>query len=136
MRIFARTFAGSIAFAMLAMGPTGCSFQGSGGMNHSNGLSLQGRLHGGQQPVVGATIQLYTVGTTGDGSAATPLLTQTVMSDANGGFNLGGGIYSCTSATYVYLVATGGQPSPGVTNSNLAMMAALGPCTSLTSSTF
>ena len=29
-----------------------------------------GSVHGGQQPVVGASIQLYTVGTTADGSPA------------------------------------------------------------------
>jgi hypothetical protein len=37
-------------------------------------LQISGAVHGGQQPVTGSTIQLYAVGTTGDGSAATPLL--------------------------------------------------------------
>src|SRR5215472_16144810 len=58
-----------------------------------------GSVHGGQQPVVGATIQLYTVGTTADGSAATPLLTATVTSDATGSFSITG-LYSCTGSTY------------------------------------
>jgi hypothetical protein len=35
----------------------------------------QGSVRGGQQAVTGATIQLYAVGTAGDGSASTPLLT-------------------------------------------------------------
>jgi hypothetical protein len=38
-------------------------------------MAKHGAVHGGQQPVSGATIQLYAVGTTGDGSSSTPLLT-------------------------------------------------------------
>jgi len=95
---------------------------------------ITGRVHGGQQPITGATIQLYTVGTTGDGSASTPLLTSTVTTDANGNFAITG-LYSCTSATQVYLVATGGNPGAGV-NANVAQMTALGPCSNLTSGTF
>jgi trimeric autotransporter adhesin len=53
-------------------------------------LHLHGSAYGGEQPVSGATIQLYAVGTTGDGSASTPLLTQVVTSDANGEFTLTG----------------------------------------------
>src|SRR5580704_2878339 len=94
-----------------------------------------GSVHGGQQPVVGAAIQLYTVGTTADGSAATPLLTSTVTSDATGSFTITG-LYSCTNATQVYIVATGGNPGLSTANPNIALMAALGPCSSLTSSTF
>ena len=83
----------------------------------------------------GATIQLYAVGTTGDGSAATPLLTNTVTTDANGGFRFGGE-YTCPSPTaLVYIVATGGNPglSPGSNNASLSMMAALGACNTLAS---
>src|SRR5258707_8469010 len=47
-------------------------------------------VHGGQQPVSGGTLQLYAVGTTGDGSPATPLLTQAVTSAANGIFDITG----------------------------------------------
>ena len=84
-------------------------------------------MHGGQQPVVGATIQLYTVGTTADGSSATPLLTSTVTSDSTGSFTITG-LYSCTNATQVYIVATGGNPGLSTANPNIALMAALGPC--------
>jgi hypothetical protein len=94
-----------------------------------------GSVHGGQQPVVGATIQLYTVGTTADGSAATPLLTSTVTSDSTGSFTITG-LYSCTGATQVYIVATGGNPGLSTTNPNIALMAALGSCSALTPSTF
>jgi hypothetical protein len=88
--------------------------------------------------VSGATVQLYAAGTTGDGSAATAMLSPSVTTDANGEFTLTG-LYTCPSAgTLVYLVATGGNPGLNGTanNSALALMAALGPCGNLTSSTF
>jgi Chitobiase/beta-hexosaminidase C-terminal domain/SdrD B-like domain len=101
-------------------------------------LALRGIVHGGQQAVVGATIQLYAIGTTGDASAGAPLGSSATTA-GDGSFSLTGK-YNCASAvngvnTLVYLVSTGGNPGSG-TNPNLAMMAALGPCSSLTSSTF
>ncbi len=98
--------------------------------------TVQGTVHGGQQPVSGAAIQLYAVGTSGDGSAATPLLTPAAVTDANGNFSTTS--YTCPSASsLVYLVATGGNPGLGSGQSNpqLALMAALGPCGNITSST-
>lgn len=112
-------------------------------------------MHGGQQPVTGGLIQLYAVGSTGDGSAATPLIGATVTTSdgsgngANGNANAGNnfnslpagsftitGDYTCPSAgTEVYLVGTGGNAGAG-TNNNLALMAALGLCGNLSSSTF
>jgi streptogramin lyase len=89
---------------------------------------------GGQQPVTGATIQLYTVGTTGTAAASAPLLTSSVTTDANGMFSITGK-YSCSSATQVYITATGGSAGAG-TNADISLMAALGACSSLTSSLF
>src|ERR1700693_5105122 len=71
---------------------------------------LRGGVHGGQQPVSGASIQLYAAGATGYGSAATALLTTTVTSGAGGSFTITGD-YDCPSASsQVYLVASGGNP--------------------------
>jgi streptogramin lyase len=101
-------------------------------------ITLAGRVHGGQQAVSSSTIQLYAAGATGYGSTATPLLTKTVTSNGAGDFTITGD-YSCpTPSTQVYIVATGGNPglAPGTNNTALAMMAALGPCVNLTSSTF
>jgi hypothetical protein len=100
------------------------------------GSALHGAIHGGQQPVSGATIQLYAANTTGGyGSNSAPLLTSTVLSDGNGAFNITGD-YTCPApGSLVYLVATGGNPGLGSTNANLALMAALGPCGNLTAST-
>ena len=86
----------------------------------------------------GATIQLYAVGTGGDGTAATPLISSTLTTGADGSFDLGGK-YSCPdAASLVYIVASGGNPglAPGTINSALDMMSVIGRCDSLTPSTF
>jgi hypothetical protein len=57
---------------------------------------------------------------------------------AGGAFSISGD-YSCSGSTELYLVATGGDPTGAnlTTNNNayLAMMAALGPCSGISSST-
>jgi len=92
-----------------------------------------GSVYGGQQPVSGATIQLYAVATTPKG-AATPLINATVTTAQDGTFTITGD-YSCTGNPLVYIVAIGGNPGGG-NNSALALMAALGPCNNLTPSAF
>ena len=66
---------GLVAFAgLLALvGLAGCGMvQGSAGTVAAPAVKATGMVHGGQNPVSDATIQLYAVGTTGYGSAATP----------------------------------------------------------------
>ncbi len=102
------------------------------------GSNKQGLVRGGSQPIAGATVQLYVVGTAGDGSASTALLATPATTDANGAFNITGQ-YSCPSASsLVYLVATGGNPgmAAGTNNPTLALMTALGACGNLSASTF
>jgi hypothetical protein len=99
---------------------------------------ISGTAKGGEQPISGATIQLYAVGTASDGSAATPLLTKNVTTDSNGDFTLTG-LYTCPlSNPQVYLTAIGGNPglTAGTNNTAISLMAALGPCNSLTSATY
>jgi hypothetical protein len=90
-----------------------------------------GIVMGGQQPVAGVTLQLYQAGTTGYGSAATPL-GPSAQTYPSGNFDLPS--YNCAAGSQVYLVGTGGQPiaatstTPAVTNNNLAMMVGLGTC--------
>jgi sugar lactone lactonase YvrE len=99
--------------------------------------AISGVMHGGQQPVSGATIQLWAVGTNGDGSASTPLLSPATTTDANGNFNITTP-YTCPSpSSLVYLTGTGGNPglTTGTNNSFIALMAALGTCSGLSSST-
>ena len=93
---------------------------------------IQGRLHGGQQPIVGATVTLYSPGTAGYGSAPTALVSATT--DANGFFTLPS--YSCSgNAPITYIVGSGGNPGAG-SNPSSVEAALLPACSSLSSSTF
>jgi hypothetical protein len=97
---------------------------------------IRGKVFGGQQPVIGATMQLYAVGVSGNGSAATPLIHSTVLTTAGGAFSINGD-YTCPANALVYLTATGGNPGiTGVVNNPaLALVDALGPCSNLTPAT-
>jgi hypothetical protein len=116
---------------------TGC---GMGKITTSGAIStstvITGRVHGGQQAVVGATVNLYAPGTGGYGSA--PTLIATGTTDSNGSFTLPGPYPHslCPSNSLpTYIVATGGNPGAGP-NPELAMAALLPACSSLTASTF
>lgn len=116
---------------------TGCGM-GSTAAPNPVPLTVNGRVHGGQQPVAGANIQLYVVGNAGNGSASTPLLNTAVASGTDGTFSITGD-YSCPSSTaQVYLVATQGNPGLGSGGNNpaLALMAPLGACGNLTPTQF
>jgi hypothetical protein len=108
-------------------------------------VSIQGSVHGGQQPIVGAHIYLFAANTTGYGgpgiaasssNASVSLLTTGsgldgsghyfVTSGAGGTFSITGD-YSCTPDTQVYLYAVGGNSGAG-SNSASGLMAALGNC--------
>ena len=124
---------------LAAMLMSGCALQTVEGPIESQGaVQLSGRAMGGSQPIASSTIQLYAVGTASDGSAATSLLNTGVSTDANGNFTINlSGHYTCPSATtLVYITATGGNPGTGGNNSAISLMAALGQCSTLSSSTF
>jgi hypothetical protein len=94
-------------------------------------------MQSGSSPVNAAAISFYAAGSSGPGAGATSLLgTQTVTTDASGKFSIPG--FQCgSSATQVYLVGRGGTagPAPGADNHAIAMMAALGDCGSIDTST-
>jgi hypothetical protein len=134
------TISASITMAAATALLSGCNLTQTAGMP-VDGTALHGRVMGGQQPVGSSTLALYAAGNSGYGSAflytsGTSLLgSHVVVSDPTGGFSISGD-YTCPSgSTEVYLVATGGNPGGGP-NANLAVMAALGPCGNLSSSTF
>lgn len=111
---------------------TGCGMVGTSASSPTrggNGYSLSGSVHGGQQPVAGATIALYAAGKTGPGSTPRSMLPGPIPTDPGGGFNLSG-LYTCQPGDQVYLVATGGNAGGGV-NGSIALMTALGPCSTL-----
>jgi len=114
------------------------------------GMSLSGSVHGGQQPVSGSNIYLMAAGTTGYGAASISLLNPAsngVLVDGNGrGYvttDAGGrwtitGDYTCSANDQLYVLVTGGNPglSGTVNNTAIAMINALGSCSSISASTF
>jgi len=130
----------TLAATAAALALTGC---GSGSMKFEPppppvGAQVQGEVHGGQQPIAGATLQLYAVGTSGYGSAATPLFSPAITTGSNGGFTFPSNYCPADPSSLVYLVGTGGMPAgagTNITNLNEAGMVALGPCNSLNAGT-
>jgi hypothetical protein len=129
---FAATLALTTALTGCGVGSTAISPNSA-----TSAVHLSGKLYGGQQPVSGATLQLYAAGSTGYSSAATPLLNQTVTTRSDGTFTITGD-YTCPANGQLYIVATGGNPglTPSTaTNPNLALMTGLGGCGNLTPNT-
>jgi len=82
----------------------------------------------GTQPIVGAAIQVYAAGTTGNGSASTALLTTALNTDATGAFTVPAG-YACpASASQLYIVVRGGQVGTSSDNAAITLTSALGAC--------
>jgi len=113
--------------------------------NSVRGVPLQGIVHGGQQPIVGAHIYLLAANTDGYGSSSQSLLTSGsgrtedssgnfyVTSGTGGAFNISEE-YTCPgSNTQVYLYSIGGNPGAGGTNGAAGLIAGLGSCGSLSS---
>ncbi|SNS99588.1 hypothetical protein SAMN05421770_103389 [Granulicella rosea] len=115
---------------------SGCSagFRASSAAPSSAHLELQGTIHGGQQPISGASVALYAGSINGYGSAVQSILQAPVTTTSTGAFNITGD-YSCTTGQQMYLVATGGNTGSGV-NPNSAIMAALGDCAQLSANTY
>ena len=89
-------------------------------------------MTGGVTPVSGSDVTLWEAGTNGYGTGATQLGI-TATSAADGSFAVA--LAKCPSASaQIYLTARGGNAGGGK-NSSLIMMAALGPCGSISLST-
>jgi hypothetical protein len=95
---------------------------------------LSGQVRSGLRAVTNAQIYLYAAGLSGGASAAMSLLKSEVFSDGSGNFSLANN-YTCNAGQQLYVVAIGGNTGTTV-NPNAALMAALGDCASITSSTF
>ncbi len=131
--------------ALAALALSGCA-AGNGTFSSINSgstittpaIAVTGQVYGGQQPISSASVMLWKVNT--DGTAATALLNApvTTRSDGTGGFTITGFITNfttiCAANPQVYVTAVGGNPGAG-SNSSLALMAAIGNCSNLTTST-
>jgi hypothetical protein len=89
--------------------------------------AITGRTFGGQQPVVGATVAVVEMGTSGYGSTGTILAS--TLTDGNGNFSFTQGAYTCPqSDTPVYLMSIGGDSGFG-NNPSAVEVAGVGTCT-------
>jgi hypothetical protein len=93
------------------------------------GAALTGKVLSGTAPIKGASVQLYSAGSTGYGSNGTAVGTA-ASTDATGAFMLNYGTCPASPNDLLYLVATGGDAGSGA-NSSIALMTALGPCSAL-----
>jgi hypothetical protein len=145
-------------FSALTLIVTGCGGGGnSGGLSASGTATtaskkprIHGTAHGGQNPVVGATVDFYAAGTSG---SDTQTLLGTTTTDNKGDFEFTSltpcsGVdlfevvgeypidysYEEIFSPNTYLVATGGDSGNGP-NSAIALMAPLGTCDEVENST-
>ncbi len=128
----------------------------------TSAASIGGRIHGGNQPVGGATVTLYYAGQNGNGSGDTsggvgngaPIVAATTTSanDGTGSFSfsksatngatVSGNQFSCpiSGDPVVYVVARGGNTlntgDPSVSNSAAAFIGVYGLCSQIGASNF
>ncbi len=148
-----------VSLASTALLATGCSNLISTAPVSNEASSpgkIGGRVHGGNQPVAGATVKLYFAGQSGHASAATLAATTTTADDNTGSFsftklpdsntiNPTTNTFSCPVSgpnvkPYVYVVARGGNTlnthDSSVNNTAAVFIAPLGLCSQITASTF
>lgn len=144
IRNYLWTFAAGLLFVLPAALLSGCgsggTVTGGGGSNPpSPSFTFHGRLKSGTTAIAGSSIQMYAAGSTGYGSAATPLLATPALADATGSFSITDISYACPGASsQIYLVASGGMLtslSSNTANSSLSLMAVLGNCGDISAST-
>jgi hypothetical protein len=135
-------FLGALALLSIASLVSGC---GMGTLNTSVGpqtvaTAISGRVHGGHQPISGATVQLWETGTSGYGSGAAQLVgsTTTAITTGHFSFPVSNVPANCTGGPFAYITASGGDPTgQTLSNQNHAILLAvvLGNCTSVGAST-
>jgi streptogramin lyase len=123
----------SIFTASIPCGITGCGSViqviQTPGSNYI-GVSFDGKAMAGKQPLIGATVQLYVAGTSGNGSSGSALLTSSLTTDANGAFTVPAGYICPLASSQIYVVARGGKAGAAATSANSAvvLLTALGAC--------
>jgi streptogramin lyase len=107
------------------------------------GQTIEGKVHGGNQPIVGAHIYLFAANNIGYRAPSISLIKPSapgaatdsngtyLITNTSGGFNLNGA-YSCIPGQQLYILATTGNPGlQGISNNDaLALLTALGTCPS------
>jgi hypothetical protein len=114
---------------------SGCAVQpySQAADENMRGSALNGKAMGGEQPIVGATVTLYT--TTSDpgdsyGSGGTLRAYSNAVTASDGSFSFNPPTYTCPSNQQAYITVSGGS-SGSSTNSQILELAGIGPCGSL-----
>jgi hypothetical protein len=98
----------------------------SGPISETAGM-MSGKLHGGLNPIVGATVTLYVTANNGYGGAAVSAATATT--DSNGGFTFVlPSNFSCPSGQFAYATSYSGNTGSNSTNNNSLLMIPIGAC--------
>lgn len=127
-----------VALTTVVLLATGCQMNRTAATNQESPATrqaIEGRAYGGEQPIVGATVQLYAAGTPvaggGYGQGATALITGLLpTTDVNGYFTITGGYTAPSTASHFYIVASGGSSGNGnAVNPNITLMSVIGGCT-------
>lgn len=106
----------------------GCAgFQTTAGSAPTAIAEIKGSVFGGQQPIVGATVQIYGANAAGYAGQSTPL-GASVLTNANGFYTLPSITCPASPNDQIYVVATGGNPGNGINNPNLSLMTTIGSC--------
>ncbi len=124
----------------------------TGSLPHA--ATISGKVHGGNQPVAGATVTLYRAGQNGFAVGGVAIAHTTSASDGYGSFsftqsasspsNNSDNTFSCMvggvdTNAYIYVVARGGttvNSGSAVANPDAVFISPMGPCDALTSATF
>ena len=119
----------------MAYALAGCGGSVSSTTKGYKGTGFDGKALIGQQPLIGAAVELYAAGDGGNGSKGVALLMGALSTDSSGAFSVPAG-YDCASAdSEIYLVALGGEPGPAASadNDSIALLTALGTCSQVDS---
>ena len=133
----AATFTASLSVTdNAASSPQSATLTGTGIANLTgafSGTAFTGQVLAGSLPVIGAQVQIYTAGATGNGSAGAQRLATSLVTDTTGSFNISAS-YTCPLASSIlYIVATGGQAgASGTTNPGTVLMSSPGACNTIT----
>ena len=143
LKLSAYAITSALAVATLAGCGASNNFTSSGLGPDTAVEGIGGTVHGGPNPVIGATVTLYATATVaspsssnayGYGQPGTVLGSTTT--DGSGNFTLTGAAASCTAGQQAYIVAAGGHTGQTIRPiPRRCLMAALGPCAGISNST-
>jgi hypothetical protein len=90
--------------------------------------NMGGILHGGPNPIIGATVTLYSTTSNGYGAAATVVATTSTASDGSFNFTLPTATIACPTGEYAYVSAYSGSTGSSANNTASLLMAPIGLC--------